>query len=129
MEDVSRWVNLGFVFLWLLLWWFFARVSGMVMGWFDIPDAQVLGENLTQASLAGLLCSTVVTLILWRNRSLYENGLHIAREIKKVTWPSLDETKNATRTVIITTLIIAAILASFDFVFQKLTALILGIDS
>lgn len=129
MEDVSRWVNLGFVFLWLLLWWLFGKVSGMVMGWFNIPDAHVLGENLTQASLVGLAISSVVTLIMWRNRKLYENGLNIAREIKKVTWPTLDETKNATRTVIITTLIIAAILASFDFVFQKLTAIILGIDS
>jgi len=128
MEDVSRWVNIAFVFIWMLAWWLFARVSEWVMGMLDIPDQHVLGENLTQASMVGLLIGTILTIALWRNRKLYQNGLLIAREVRKVHWPSLDETKDATRVVIITTLIIAAILAVFDYVFQKLTALILGIE-
>lgn len=129
MDDVSRWVNLTFVFAGLLLWWFFAHVVEWGFEFLDKTNDPFLGENLSQASIAGLVIAVVVTLVLWRNKKLYEQGLNIAREVKKVTWPNLEETKSATRVVIVTTLIIACILAVFDLAFQKLTALILGVDS
>ena len=129
MDDVARWVGISFVFVWLLLWWLFSNVSEMIMGWFDVPNSHLLGENFTVASGYGVGIAAVITLILYKNKDLYEHGINVARELKKVTWPNFEETRSATITVIITTLIIAAILASFDFVFERLTALILGIET
>ena len=128
MDDISRWVNLSFVFAGLIMWWFFARISETVMGLFEVTNGHVLGENFTSATLYGLILGAIATILLRRNPRVYESGINVAKEVRKVTWPNFEETKSATRVVIITTLIIAMILASFDFVFQKLTALILGVD-
>jgi len=103
-------------------------VSESVMALVNVPDSQVLGEHLTQASLFGLGLAIVVTLVLWRHKRLYEGGLNVAREAKRVTWPNYAETKSATKVVIVTTAIISLILFAFDAVFQRLTAMILGID-
>lgn len=129
MDDIARWVNLSFVFAGLILWWLCARIVETFFGWFEIADTHVIGENLTMVSMYGLIGSVIITTVLWRHQKLYAGGLNVARELKKVTWPTLEETKSATRVVIVTTLIIAGILATFDFTFQRLTALILGVDS
>ncbi|MDX9721110.1 MAG: preprotein translocase subunit SecE [Myxococcota bacterium] len=127
MEDITRWVNLTFVFAGMLLWWAFARISESVMDLVGVPDAHVLGENLTRATVAGFVAAVLVTGIGWRNKKLYEGTLNVAREVKKVTWPTLDETKAATRVVIVMTIIVALILALFDAVFSRLTGIILGV--
>lgn len=129
MDDIVRWVNLAFVFACLLFWWVFANLATSIYELIGRTDKQILGENLTEASLVGLVVSVIVTVALRRNAGIYESGLNIARELKKVTWPDWEDTKSATKTTIITTLIISAILAVFDFAFQELTAFILGIES
>ena len=129
MEGVTRWVNLGFVFAGLILWWVFGNVTESIYGFVEVTNRPVLGENLSQASLIGLGAAVLVTLGMWRNKNLYESGIHIAQELKKVTWPDWPDTKYATWVVIITTLIIAVILAVFDFTFQNLTNMLLDSGS
>lgn len=129
MDDIVRWVNLSFVFACLLLWWVFANLTFSIYELVGRTDKQILGENLTETSVVGLVVALIITIFMRRNAGIYESGLNIARELKKVTWPDWEDTKGATKTTIITTLIISGILAIFDFGFEKLTAFILGIES
>lgn len=130
MEGLSRWVNLSFVFAGLLFWWVLGHLSETLFALFKVVNKPVLGENLNLASMTGLVLAAVVTLGLrfWKNQSIYSWGLNIAQELKKVTWPDWQDTQYATRVVVITTVIISGILAVFDFAFQHLTAMILGIE-
>jgi len=128
MDDITRWVNLSFIFASIILWWVYARLTETVMDLVGTQNVHVLGENLTRATVIGLVLAAATGFIAWRNKKVYEGALNVAREVKKVTWPTLDETKAATRTVVIVTIIVALILALFDAVFQRLTALILGVD-
>ena len=44
----------------------------------------------------------------------------VGSEVKKITWPTRDEAIRYTITVIVISIIVAAILGSFDFGFQYL---------
>jgi|JI61114C2RNA_FD_contig_31_7469476_length_1121_multi_3_in_0_out_0_1 preprotein translocase subunit SecE len=130
MEGLSRWVNLGFVFATLITWWVFGHLfeSIFALKFIEHTNRHFLGENLTEASLYGLLLAVAFILVLWRNSNIYNSGLYIAQELKKVTWPSWADTKSSTKTVIIVSVIVACILATFDFTFQRITGMILGVS-
>lgn len=127
MEGLSRWVNLGFVFATLVVSWVFGHVVESVFTLVEHTNRHFLGENLTEASLYGLVGAVVLSLVLWRNSNIYNACLYIAQELKKVTWPSWDDTKSATKTVVIVSVVVACILATFDFTFQRITNMILGV--
>ena len=128
MEGLSRWVNLGFIFSGLVFWWVFSNLVESILTALKYPSREFLGENLTEASLYGFFLSVVLVLFFWKNKNVYNWGIYIAQELKKVTWPSWSDTKTATKTVIVVTIIIACILATFDYTFQRLTGLILGVE-
>ncbi|MFZ5376591.1 MAG: preprotein translocase subunit SecE [Patescibacteria group bacterium] len=50
----------------------------------------------------------------------------VVQELKKVSWPSRQQTINMTMVVIVVSLIIAAYLAGLDIVFQKMMGAVLG---
>lgn len=52
----------------------------------------------------------------------------VAEELVKVSWPTLDESKQNTYYTVVVTIAIAAILFVFDWVFNNLTTMLLSID-
>ncbi|MFA5624985.1 MAG: preprotein translocase subunit SecE [Bradymonadales bacterium] len=128
MDEVKRWVNLSFVFIAILLSWLLVNFAKAIFATFSILDAQLLGEHVTYSTLVGIVLAVIVTIIMYRNISVYDGSLHVAREMRKVTWPNWDETKYAMKVVIATSIIVALILFGFDIVAKELTALILGIS-
>ena len=127
MGDLRRWVNLAFLFGAIILWWLFANMTSSVLGILNIFDTRILGELVTMSTLIGGAIAIILVFALWRNVKIYESSLNVAREMKKVTWPNFEETKQATKVVIVTTIIVALILSGFDLVFKWLTDLILGV--
>ena len=47
-------------------------------------------------------------------------------ELKKVTWPDLEQLRNATGVIIIFVLVVAAIIGLMDLVFRQVVDLIIG---
>ena len=127
MDEVRRYVNLSFIFAAIVMSWFFVKLSAMVMGWLKILDVRLMGEHVSYSTLIGIALAIVTTIVLWRNAKIYENSLNVAHEMRKVTWPTVDETKYAMKVVVATSIIVACILFCFDIVAQKLTSLIMGI--
>ena len=101
--------------------------SALVMSWFSITDVRLMGEHVTYSTIAGIILGASSAITLWRIPFIYEGALSVAREMKKVTWPTGDETKYAMKVVIVMSLIVSAILFLFDFAAKQLTDLILGI--
>ena len=50
-----------------------------------------------------------------------------AGELRKVSWPSREEALSLTRIVLIVTVILAAVLGVFDFIFSRLVGLLVNI--
>jgi preprotein translocase subunit SecE len=68
----------------------------------------------------------VTGITLYRNERVNTLANEVVGELKKVTWPTAKEVKAATIVVIIMTIISASILGFFDFVWNRVTALIYG---
>lgn len=57
--------------------------------------------------------------------SLGEYFKEVARELKKVSWPSRQQTVNKTLLVLVVSIVLAIYLGGVDFVFQKLTTMLI----
>ena len=63
-------------------------------------------------------------------KAVKNNGLigffrEVKAEVKRITWPSKDETKKAFVAVVIFTLIYIVLVSGFDFIFKNLFEMIL----
>ena len=68
--------------------------------------------------------SLAITVVLYRNERAHDLVTDVVTELSKVTWPSRKETYASTIVVIITSLIAAAIVGAFDFVWSYFTDLL-----
>jgi len=132
MEEVRRYVNIAYIFVAIIAAWFFMKIVALVFAVANAPDAPIwddlLGSSVTYSTIIGIILGAVLAIALTRSPKVYEGSLNVAREMKKVTWPTADETKYAMIVVIVMSLIVAGILFAFDFVAKQLTELILGIN-
>ena len=127
MDEVRRYVNLSFIIAAMIMSWFYMKLSALIMAMIPITDRHLMGEHVTYSTIAGIILGVITAIILWRSPKVYEGALNVAREMKKVTWPTGDETKYAMKVVVIMSLIVLVILFCFDFCAKQLTDLILGI--
>ena len=121
MDEVKRYVNLAFIIAALVMSWFYMQLAEWILSVFHVNDVQLMGAHVTYSTIAGIVLGVVTAIILSRRARVYEGALNVAREMKKVTWPTGDETKYAMKVVIITTIIVAMILFFFDVGAKLLT--------
>jgi len=120
--DPKRLVAIFYVLAALALGVFLQKVVGVVFSYVRWNDRQVLGD-LTIQDLAEYACfaiSAVAAVVAWRTPRAQTVSLEVANELKKVTWPSLRETRAATVAVVVATFVAAAILGLFDFAWGSL---------
>lgn len=126
--NVKRYVNMGFVLGGLLAWIclgpFFAWLFELVAPAWDKP---LIGADFRISDILGLAVAVLATAYIFVRDDIYTQALEIGNELSKVTWPKWDETRTSTIVVIITTIIIAAILGGFDFVWAKVTKLVYAV--
>ncbi len=122
--DPKRLVAIFYVFAAIALGVFCEKILGLVFSYARINDPAVLGEDWTLTTVLGYAIAVVAAVVTWRNQRAHKVSLEIAGELKKVTWPSMRETRAATVAVVVATFIAAIILGLFDFVWARLSALI-----
>lgn len=99
---------------------FLSRVMAAIFGGLRWNDPPLLGvEELALTSVIGFAVAIGVALALYLNQRVQAGSLEIAAELKKVTWPSLGETRVSTIAVIIASVVSALILFFFDFIASK----------
>jgi preprotein translocase subunit SecE len=62
--------------------------------------------------------------VVWRIPRTQAVSLEVALELKRVTWPSLRETRASTVAVVVASFIAAIVLGTFDFIWGQLSALV-----
>ena len=77
-------------------------------------------------SLMAAVGAVVTGIALYKNDRVYHLANEVSGELKKVTWPTAKEVRQATIVVIVMAIISAIILGLFDFVWSNLTELVYG---
>jgi preprotein translocase SecE subunit len=115
-RGVAFWTLAGFAFLYarrLFLWLDRYDVMRKVL----VPEIPVLGAPLTPGFLAGLAGFTLLAWGAWRLMNAPKIGdllIDTELEMKKVTWPSLDESWKASLVVIFCVIVMVAFLSASD---------------
>jgi preprotein translocase subunit SecE len=122
--DPKRLVAMFYIAAAVVLGVFLEAVIRLVLAYARASDPSLLGEDFTVSTLVAYAIAAVAAVVVWRNERAHRVSLEVAGELKKVTWPSMRETRAATVAVVVATFIAAVILGFFDFVWARLSALI-----
>ena len=122
--DPKRLVLIFFVIATIALAVFLERLVGFTLSALRMADPAVLGADWTLSTVIGYGVAVVAAVVTWKSSKIQRLGLEVAGELKKVTWPSMRETRAATVAVVVASFIAAVILGTFDFVWARLSALI-----
>ena len=119
----TRLIAIGYVVLALSAGLFLEHVLLLVFGAFGPtqPLTRPLVGEWTWSTVLGLGICAAVAIYLWMNKRTHEVSVEIASELRKVSWPSVAETRAATIAVIVASIISAVLLGLFDVLWQFLT--------
>jgi preprotein translocase subunit SecE len=90
----------------------------------DFAGDYVGKPNLTLISVGAVLLSLGAAAVALRNERLVELSGEVAAELKKVTWPTREETFAATIVVIVTVIVASLFLGIFDSIWSNLAKVI-----
>lgn len=114
--SVARYVNLSFVAIGLVLYVVLGELFSTVIELFGASaNKAILGSNFRLGHLIAMFVSVGIAFALRKSSKVYGFSMEVGQELSKVTWPTWQETKKATRVVIITTLILSFILGFIDW--------------
>jgi preprotein translocase subunit SecE len=121
VEQPKRIVAIAYVLAALAIGVFLEKVTALVLTYSRVNDYAVLGD-WSLSTVIGFAVAAVVAVVVWRIPKTQTVSLEIALELRRVTWPSLRETRAATVAVIVASFVAAAILGLFDMVWSWLSA-------
>jgi preprotein translocase subunit SecE len=119
--DPKRIVAIFFVFAAVCLGIFLEKVLGLVFTYTRWNDFPVFGDDWTLTTVVGYGIAAAAAVAVWRTPRLHSVSMEVAGELKKVTWPSLRETRAATVAVVAFSFVAAALLGLFDYVWAWLS--------
>jgi preprotein translocase subunit SecE len=106
----------GFAILAVLLSWTGDWVWGY---WSRNPN-----DFIVQGS--AILVAGVIAIMAYRSERVHGLAVEVASELRKVSWPTRKETQAATLVVIVTVIIAAVVLGTFDMLWSYVTDRIYG---
>jgi len=122
--DPKRMVVIFFVLAALALGVFLEKILALVFTYARWNDPAVFGEDWSLTTIVGFVIAAAAAVVAWRVPRTQTVSLEVASELKKVTWPTLRETRAATVAVVIATFAAAVLLGVFDYVWAKLSSLV-----
>lgn len=124
VEQPKRYVAIFYVLAAIALGKTLEKVLQVVFSYARWNDATVLVEGWTVSTAVGFALAAVLAGALWRQPRTQTLALEVALELKRVTWPSLRETRANTVAVVVASFIASIILGVFDFIWGRLSALV-----
>jgi preprotein translocase subunit SecE len=103
----------GFQWLWLQ----FAWEDKALFGWRELPLTRILGFSVAVAFAA----------FCFLHKATWQMASEIVEELAKVSWPTREETVNATWIVIVTVVVCSVYLGVFDAFWMWVTDWIMGV--
>ncbi|NCG17505.1 MAG: preprotein translocase subunit SecE [Rhodobacterales bacterium] len=95
---------------------------------FELSNPELfLGLNAT--SFAAFIAGVITFLVLNRHPVAYRFTDEVVVELRKVSWPTREETIRSTTVVVVFTVIVAGALAGYDWVWGEITSRVLFTES
>ncbi len=99
---------------------FLGHVIGAVFHALRLNDLSLLGvDELTLSAVLGFAVSVGAAVYCWLSQPIRTAALDVASELKRVTWPSLAETRVSTVAVIVASVVSSLVLFGFDLASSK----------
>jgi len=114
----KKYIHLAFMVGALIASWFFIQTTDLVWSYFARPN-QLIGNFI------GIIIGMGLVGYFWLKESSFMWMSHIVHELKRVTWPSKQETYGATIVVLVTVFISAALMGFFDTIWSFATKYLL----
>lgn len=114
---LTRWVQYVFVVIGAFLFWFLDKAATLVLLNFMEP-------NEIAVSSGAFVVAGFLAYRLHQHVTVHRIAAEIVGELAKVSWPTTKETRVSTFIVIVTSLIAAAVVGGFDFVWSAITDLL-----
>jgi len=121
VEQPRRIVAIAYVLAAIAIGVFLEKLVALVLGYSRVNDFAVLGD-WSLSTMIGFGVAAIAAVVVWRVPKTQTVSLEIALELRRVTWPSMRETRAATIAVIVASAIAAVILGLFDMVWSWLSA-------
>jgi preprotein translocase subunit SecE len=121
VDQPKRVVGIFYVLAALALGVFLEKVLELVFGYAGVHDFTVFSD-WTLSTVVGFGIAAVAAIVVWRIPKTQQVSLEIALELRRVTWPSLRETRAATVAVIVASAVAAVILGVFDSIWSWLSS-------
>jgi preprotein translocase subunit SecE len=121
VEQPKRIVAIFYVLAAIALGIFLERVLQLAFNAAGLNDRNVFSD-WNVSTVVGFAVAAVAAIVVWRIPKTQQVSLEIALELRRVTWPSLRETRAATVAVIIASAVAAVVLGVFDLVWGWLSA-------
>ncbi len=121
VEQPKRIVAIFYVLAAIAMGIFLEKVTALVFTYARVNDFEVFGGwNLS--TVVGFAIAAVAAIVVWRIPRTQTVSLEVALELRRVTWPTVRETRAATVAVIVASAIAAVILGVFDMVWSWLSS-------
>jgi preprotein translocase subunit SecE len=121
VEQPKRVVAIAYVLAAVALGIFLEKVLELVFASVGVNDFTVFSD-WTLSTVVGFVLAAVTAVVVWRIQKTQQVSLEIALELRRVTWPSLRETRAATVAVIVASAVAAVILGVFDLMWSWLSS-------
>jgi preprotein translocase subunit SecE len=125
----QRFVILAFVVGAILLGMVVQAAVASAMLQFSVTDDRLLGGLTSTSTLLGVVGGGASFAIALRNAVWVKYADEVIGELRKVTWPSREETVRATIMVVLTTIFVAALLGLYDLLWKNVADLFLFTES
>ncbi len=123
---ISKWVNLIYTSIAFLAYVVFSKALQLLFTNVDqLTDTSLIGRYVTVTTLIAAGLSIALTAWMYRKSEIYAYISEVVVELRKVQWPTMDETRRSTLVVIVFTILLSSFLAFFDQVWKYLTDLLI----
>lgn len=114
--DPKRFVVISYLLLGLVLAFFFANILTRLFVEVGISSKQLVAgiELSSPPYLIGLALAIGTGVYCWVNPRIHSLSLEVATELKRVSWPSWEETRISTFAVVVASLVASIVLAAID---------------
>ncbi len=121
VEQPKRIVAIAYVVAAIVIAVFLERVLALAFGYLRVNDFEVFG-GWSLSTVLGFVLAAAIAIVVWRIPKTQQVSLEVALELRRVTWPTVRETRAATVAVIVASAISAVVLGVFDMVWSWLSA-------
>jgi preprotein translocase subunit SecE len=114
--DPKRFVIISYLLLGLVLAFFFANILTRLFVEAGISQKQLISgiEISTPPYLLGFALAVGAAIYCWMNPRIHSLSIEVATELKRVTWPSWEETRVSTVAVVVASLVASIVLSAID---------------